>query len=248
MTAPRPGARWRIEDVRDTAAAFHARVPDLAVDGRRAVWSLQPTGPALALGSAQRDDAVDRTVADALGIDVIRRRSGGGAVLILPGEMVWVDVVIGRDDLLWDDDVGRSMHWVGHWWQRALAALGVTGEVHTGAMQRPQWSAQVCFASCGAGEVFDADGRKLVGISQRRTREWARFQTMCHLQWRPELVAALVASPRPRPAELARLAAPVGATPTAVVDALRAVLLRPGHDREMPTQPRGVVAAPAATA
>ena len=173
------------------------------------MWSLQPTGRALALGSSQGLDAVDMTVADALGVEVVRRRSGGGAVLIVPGEMVWLDVVIGSDDRLWDDDVGRAMHWVGSWWQQALASVGVDGDVHTAAMHRPAWSSEVCFAGVGPGEVFDPTGRKLVGVSQRRTRRWARFQTMCHLRWRPEVVAALVAAPRPTPAELASTTAEI---------------------------------------
>lgn len=195
-------------------------------------WMLQPTGPALALGSTQADDAVDRTVAEALGIDVVRRRSGGGAVLILPGEMVWVDLVIGRADPLWDDDIGRSMHWVGRWWQGALAAVGQAAEVRVTAMHRPPWSSEVCFASHGPGEVFDAHGRKLVGISQRRTRDWARFQTMCHVQWRPELVAALVADPRPSPSELATLVGTVPAALGAIAETLLCHLgdVLPAHD------------------
>ena len=41
-------------------------------------------------------------------MDVVRRRSGGGAVLVGAGEQVWVEVWIPRDDALWDDDVIRS--------------------------------------------------------------------------------------------------------------------------------------------
>jgi len=57
-----------------------------------------------------------------------------------------------------------------------------------------------------------ADNSKLVGISQRRTREYARFQSMCHLRWRPELVTALVAAPRPSAAMLATVAQPARVT------------------------------------
>ncbi|MCU1503653.1 MAG: hypothetical protein JWM12_3007 [Ilumatobacteraceae bacterium] len=197
--------------------------------GSGSAWSRSASAfdverPALVLGSAQRDEAVDHRVAAALGYEVVHRRSGGGAVLMLPGEMVWVDLLIARDDPLWDDDVGRSMHWVGQAWSSALSSLGVASTVHTGAMVRSTWSSAVCFAGLGPGEVIDPRGRKLVGVSQRRTRDGARFQTMCHLRWRPELVAALVAAPRPTPPELAPLVATVDATPTAIVDALLAAL------------------------
>ena len=168
------------------------------------------------LGSAQPDDAVDRRIAAALGIDVVRRRSGGGAVLVVPTEIVWVDLVVTRDDPLWDDDVAGAMHWVGETWAAALGG----GVVHRGPMIRIEWSGAVCFAGIGAGEVVDDRGAKLVGISQRRTRTWARFQTMAHLRWRPELVAALVAAPRPTAAALAPVAATADGAPGALVDAL----------------------------
>ena len=93
-----PGARqlnWVVEQHTGDAAAFHALAPQPA-PGERLVWVADPSSPALVLGSAQRDDAVERRVAEALGVEVVRRRSGGGAVLVIPGEMVWVDVVIPR--------------------------------------------------------------------------------------------------------------------------------------------------------
>jgi lipoate---protein ligase len=206
---------WTVTTYPEPAAAFHARVPAPA-PGERLAWVASPPAPALVLGSAQPDDAADRRIAAALGVDVTRRRSGGGAVLVVPGEIVWVDLVVTPDDPLWDDDVARAMHWVGDTW---AAALG-RGAVHRGAMIRTPWSAAVCFAGTGPGEVVDERGAKLVGISQRRTRSWARFQTMVHLRWRPELVAALVSPPRPTAEELAEVTATVSAPPDVVIESL----------------------------
>jgi hypothetical protein len=91
-----------------------------------------------------------------------------------------------------------------------------------------QWSRSVCWAGVGTGEVVAGGakvaGAKVVGISQRRTRTYARFQTMCHLAWRPEWVAALVAEPRPTVAEVAGLAACVPTSAEAIVAALAAAL------------------------
>jgi hypothetical protein len=110
---------------------------------------------------------------------------------------------------LWNDDVGKAMEWVGQLWQRALAELGVLVDVYAEAMRRDdRWARQVCFAGVGRGEVL-IGSRKLVGVSQRRTRTTARFQSLCHLRWRPELVAALVAAPRPPSPELAAQVATV---------------------------------------
>lgn len=216
---------WMVHTSVGSTAAFHAADPA----PRRAAVFHEADRPTLVLGSSQRSASVDGRVADALGVDVVGRRSGGGGVLLLPGEFVWLDLVIPTGDPLWSDDVGRAMVWVGRVWAAALASLGIDAEVRTGPFQPSPWSAQVCWAGAGTGEVMTeaspgAAPAKLVGISQRRTRGWARFQSMCHLRWRPEVVAALVAPPRPSPADLAAIAAEVPADApslrAALVDAL----------------------------
>jgi lipoate-protein ligase A len=196
------GSRWIVEHVHGDAGGFHASDPV----AQRSATFLTVAEPTLVLGSAQRDNDVDRRVADALGVEVVRRRSGGGAVLLLPGEFVWLDLVIPAGDELWLADVAQAMVWVGELWRAAFAELGIAGEVHRGPMITTAWSRQVCFAGVGTGELLQGVG-KLVGVSQRRTREYARFQSMCHLRWRPEIVAALVAAPRPEPAQLATVTA-----------------------------------------
>jgi lipoate-protein ligase A len=118
----------------------------------------------------------------ATGIDVARRRSGGGAVFVEPGGTLWVDVVLPRGDPLWDDDVGRAAHWLGDAW---AAAIGDRAVVHRGAMVRGPLSDLVCFAGLGPGEVT-VDGHKVVGISQRRTRDAARFQCVAYERWDPQ--------------------------------------------------------------
>ena len=56
----------------------------------------------------------------------------------------------------------------------------------------------MCFAGLGPGEVT-VDGRKVVGISQRRTRAAARFQCVVLERWDPDAVVALL-DPAVRPA------------------------------------------------
>ena len=208
---------WRVSTSAGDAGEFHQSDPEPV----RSATFHTVTQPTMVLGSAQPDDAVDRRVATALGVAVVRRRSGGGAVLLMPGEFVWLDLVVPAGDPLWSDDVSRAMGSVGLLWQDALADLGVPGRVHDGGLVAGQWGRQVCWASIGAGEVLAGVGAgKLVGVSQRRTRSWARFQTMVHLRWRPEIVAALVAAPRPTPADLAGAAATVPLDPAALRAAL----------------------------
>jgi lipoate-protein ligase A len=172
---------FRIEASVGSAAAFHQRVVPEPVE--RAVWVHEVSEPALVLGSTQPLDSIDAAACSRRGIEVVRRRSGGAAVLLLPGGALWVDVVIPADDPLWDHDIGRSSGWLGALWAAALADGGATGAVvHQGPMVRTDWSPVLCFAGLGPGEVTVA-GRKVVGISQRRTRSGARFQCAVMATW-----------------------------------------------------------------
>jgi lipoate-protein ligase A len=213
---------WTVEEHTGAAADFHAR--EVVEPAVRSVWWLSVDRPALVLGSAQRTETADADALAAAGVELVRRRSGGGAVLLVPGQVVWVDVVVPRGDGLWDDDVGRAAHWLGAAWAAALASCGVAGaEVHRGPLLRTAWSGLVCFAGVGPGEVTVA-GQKLVGISQRRTRGWARFQCAAYLRWDPAALAALLAPPRPTVAELAGLVRPVGVSEADLRSAFLAAL------------------------
>ena len=111
--------------------------------------------------------------------------------MVVPHDSVWIDVVINRADLLWDDDVNRAPQWLGQVWVEALASLGIgPGEVVD--RYRPgRWGQVACFASRGPGEVLVGKA-KAVGVSQRRTRATARFQTLLYRRWAPrELVDRL---------------------------------------------------------
>jgi lipoate-protein ligase A len=191
--------RWVVERTAGSAAAFHERA--VALPAARAVWQFTVTEPAVALGSAQPLAHVDDAAARDRGLVIVRRRSGGGAVLLRPGDPLWIDVVIPRDDPLWLDDVGRSSWWLGETWRRALGTLGVPlgdVDVHRGPLQRTEWSDRVCFAGLGAGEV-SVGSRKVVGVSQRRTRHAARFQCAALLHWDPApLIDMLALSPEER--------------------------------------------------
>jgi len=157
------------------------------------VWFAQVDRPTLVLGSTQSDDVVDRARVDRAGVEVVRRRSGGGAVLLRAGETVWADVFIPAGDPLAEADVGRAFDWVGRAWARALAGLGIGGAVvHEGPPRPNAWSATVCFAGLGPGEVTVA-GAKVVGISQRRTRAGSLFQCGALVEWRPGPLLDLLA-------------------------------------------------------
>jgi lipoate-protein ligase A len=166
--------QWDIGELSLSAQAAHDT--ELTARSGRKLRVFVPTAPAVVLGSTQRDEVVDHDAAAALGMAVARRRSGGGAVLV-DASVVWVDFAIARDDPLWIDDIGHSMQWVGDVWCAALQRVGIDARVHRDRPITSPLARTICFCGIGHGEVL-ADGRKAVGISQRRTREGARFQTV----------------------------------------------------------------------
>lgn len=194
-----PGAsRWLVEPREGDAAQLHSLDPS-GVD-RPTAWLCRFGAPALVLGSAQADRVVDHRALRDAGVELVRRRSGGGAVLLVPGDVVWIDLVLPAGDPLWVDDVGRAAVWVGEAWAGALAEVGVAAKVHEGPMVRPPWSDLVCFAGRASGEVTSG-AAKVVGVSQRRTRGYARFQCAALLRWDPGALLGLLSLDPVRRAE-----------------------------------------------
>ena len=202
---------------RGTVAELHGIDP--FVDGSPAgpyVQRCDLTDAALVLGSRQSPETADAAACRDTGVSVVRRRSGGGAVLLRPDAVVWADLVVPHG--VAPDDVRGSMVWAGHRWAEALAAAvgSTTGpaarpldlHVHEGGMVCTPWSGLVCFAGVGPGEVL-LGGRKLVGLSQRRTRHGLRIQGTLYTRSVTDELVGLLAGPLPagRPADPAVLTA-----------------------------------------
>ncbi len=193
-------AGFAVEISRGAASGFHAR--EVPVPAEPTLWVHDVDRPALVLGSNQDDAVVDRESCRRQGVEVVRRRSGGGAVLLRPDEVGWLDAVVPADGPGWTTDVQRQMVWFGQRLVHVLSDLGGVDpgrlRVHEGPMVRTAWSATICFDGIGAGEVL-LDGAKLVGISQRRTRGWARLQCSWYRRYEPEeLLGLLRPEHRPR--------------------------------------------------
>jgi lipoate-protein ligase A len=172
---------WERHDWHGSAADFHAMNPA----PMRALWWCSVKAPAIILGSTQQESDVDAAVAMQLGLDVVRRRSGGGAVYVHPTESVWIDITIPKDDPLYVDDVSSSMLWLGDVFVEAVKPW-TSAQTYRGAFDVGKDGRSVCFASTSPGEVFIGEN-KLVGISQRRGREGARLQCVLYRSWQPEL-------------------------------------------------------------
>ncbi len=129
------------------------------------------------LGSLQHIDEVDEVECSSRNVAIAKRRCGGGSVYCDPERFLWVDFIISSTDTLWSDDVAKAALWVGEVWRKVLIQFGLDeATVFTGKSSRDYFSKKLCYAGIGAGEVT-LGGRKIVGISQRRTRDFAIFST-----------------------------------------------------------------------
>ena len=185
---PAPHKTWDVLRQYGPADAFHQRVPHR--DTGHEVWIRTIPRPALVLGSTQPMELIRHTRAAADGIEVCKRRSGGGLVWINPETDVWIDVIVPADSPRWSPDIGRSFHWLGEVWAETLrqtishtAGLATdTVQVTRGGGPRTPAGALWCYADLGHGEVTVGDA-KVVGLSQRRTRTWARLQGLMLGRW-----------------------------------------------------------------
>ncbi|HEY5267242.1 MAG TPA: hypothetical protein VIJ40_10545 [Acidimicrobiales bacterium] len=137
------------------------------------------TRPTLVLGSSQSQDVINL---DALGDTPLRRRKGGGGLVLLRPDDLWIDWWIPQDDPRWSHDVHVSSMTAGRWWAEALASF--TSEpvsVYGGSLEGDLEFRVVCFAGRGPGEVFVSE-RKAVGLTQWRVREGVFLSTVLHAQ------------------------------------------------------------------
>jgi lipoate-protein ligase A len=149
-------------------------------------------GPTVVLGSTQPLTTVSPERATEMATTVVQRRGGGGAVLLQPGDHLWIEAWIPRDDPLWIADVGAAAAWVGAWWSAALRWCGARDQsVFRGPSIPGAHGSLVCFSGRGPGEVFQND-RKVVGISQWRSREGSLFHTCAYTHWDPGALIALL--------------------------------------------------------
>ena len=93
--------------------------------------------------------------------------------------------------------------------------------VHRESLSSDVWGDLLCFAGVGPGEVVQQDHEtlsKVVGISQRRTREYARFQCTIYTKWNPHDVEMYVRNTPGNLDEIAHRVAAVQASQQAIVD------------------------------
>lgn len=212
---------WAIHRCHGPVQELHAMEPPAT---RRSVWTLAGDDDAVVVGSTQSLDIVDRDRCARAGIDVVRRHSGGGAVLLLAGDYRWVDVVVPVGDPLWVADVSRSFEWLGDLWLTVLSPYVDPLVAHRGPTAYRDEGRVCCFAGWSHGEIMSGD-RKVLGMSQRRTRDFARFQCVFYADHRADQLGDLLTSAVVTPGVVERLGhVATVSQPDAVVDAFLAQL------------------------
>jgi lipoate-protein ligase A len=125
--------------------------------------------PAVSLGYGQAlDGAIDLAACLRLGIGLVRRPTGGSALLHeTPDAELTYSVVARGGDFPGADDLLETYRVIGTGLAAGLRRLGAAAEVVPLVRQRRGPTPTFCFARTGSYEIA-AGGKKLVGSAQRR--------------------------------------------------------------------------------
>ena len=125
--------------------------------------------PTISLGYGQRlDGRIDLESARAMGLGLVRRATGGSAILHEgPDLEITYSVAAAAGDFDGSADLLQTYRWIGEGLLAGLRALGAPVEMVPAKPSDPAAMPAFCFARTGSFEL-EVDGRKLVGSAQRR--------------------------------------------------------------------------------
>ena len=197
------GENWRLltssqEPLRRQLALGEALLATMSEGSLPVIRWYVSEQPVLVLGNGQPADVVDSAACRARSVEVLRRTSGGTAVL-LDRYAVSMEVALPFGHPLAGGDIVSSYRWIGELWAQTLRVLGIgqarslpTAEVR--AMPKVAKEDPVRLACYGTLSPFEPvlGQKKVVGLSQVRRRNAVLYQVGAHLEWRPEALAALL--------------------------------------------------------
>ena len=130
--------------------------------------------PWVSLGTGQSANDLERAGLDERGWGLLRRASGGTAVLH-QGQLGYA-VILPTSHPIWEGDLASSYQRIAAPLALGLSWLGVSSEPAPPPLKAsfaagaPPAASRVCFSALGPYELLDRSGRKLTGNSQIRRR------------------------------------------------------------------------------
>ena len=141
-----------------------------AIDFGVVIGSTQKISPAL------HDYSIRHTT------PIHRRSSGGSAVIIEPGNSIWIDIFLPPNDPLASTSIEKTFEVASVGWTAVLASFGVVAETYRGSYSLKSGYREICFAGRAHGEIL-VDQKKVVGMAQRRRRIGTYIHTMAYIDF-----------------------------------------------------------------
>ena len=154
---------------------------------------------ALVLGNGQKPTVVNMAACQAQGIEVVRRTSGGTAVLV-DADALSMEVALPPGHPLATTDIVRGYAWIGHIWAAAFQNLGIASaralpveELRAlPPVEKDDPVRLACYGTLSPWEVV-SHHKKVVGLCQVRRRTGTLYQVGIYLRWQPENLVTLLA-------------------------------------------------------
>jgi lipoate-protein ligase A len=191
-------SRWRLLDTGPADGFTNMAIDEAILEVHAAEGGLSTlrfytwSPPALSLGYGQPlTSDIDVTQCQSLGIDVVRRPTGGRAVL--HDHEVTYSLVISADDPRVTSGILAVYLTISQALIRGLSYLGITAELlplRRGVPLPSDRASAVCFATPSSYEVAVA-GRKIIGSAQRRAHDVVMQHGSIPLSWNLERMRAV---------------------------------------------------------
>lgn len=163
--------------------------------------------PTLSLGYAQPERDVDRAACARQGVRLVRRPTGGRAVLHGAGDVTYAVVASGAEGFA--DNVAGSYARIAQALVMGFGSLGLSLRVAPG--ERSNGTTSACFGSSTRADML-ASGRKLVGSAQLRRDGGFLQHGAVMLTQEPEAIAPLLVAAQ-APGGMTNLASQLGRNP-----------------------------------
>ncbi|WP_143146368.1 lipoyl protein ligase domain-containing protein [Ferrithrix thermotolerans] len=112
-----------------------------------------------------------------LGTDVVVRDNGGGAVWIEPEAQIWVGIYLPSTEGFLTEDYRAELVRIGEVIAPALVSFGLSDVRVVRSPDLLGRGKELCFAGLSYGEITTS-GKKILGLSLRRTKRWKIFHLM----------------------------------------------------------------------